>query len=111
MKRFPAACAGSGADEMRYPVAAIPWAFHRMRSPGDAAALSDLVGHVRLAIVNARSDLSRLLVSGDYSGYGNHGGGGGGGGARSGAIPSGVLDLEGMSDAKVRHLINNLASA
>jgi hypothetical protein len=82
-----------------FPVAPVPWAFHRLRTPGDPSALSDLVGHVRLSIVNARSHLSRLLATGSYGGYGSRGDG------------SGVLDLEGMSDASVRHLINNLASA
>ena len=67
-------------------------AISALRAGAPLSALPLVASHVRLAIVNARSDLSRLLVTGDYSGHGNRGGGG---------ASSGVLDLEGMSDANV----------
>jgi hypothetical protein len=96
---LPAAWSATG-----HAVAPVPFSFQRL---SDAAALSassisndpeihaadaatvthDLVEHVRHAILNARSGLSRLVAS-----------------------PT-VLTLEGMSDKWIRHFLNNLASS
>jgi len=64
----------------------VPFSFYRLDA-SLAGATEGLMEHVRLSIGNARSGLSRLLVTPD------------------------ALEVEGMSDTFVRHLLNNLASA
>jgi len=103
---FPAAF-----QPTKFPAAAVPFAFQFLGSHAAAAAavnlgadtraVGDLVEHVRVSILNARSGLSRLLRSG----------GNGGGGGRGGGGDSGPLSVQGMSDASIRHLLNNLCSA
>eukprot|EP00614_Pseudopedinella_elastica_P002870 CAMPEP_0172606108 /NCGR_PEP_ID=MMETSP1068-20121228/26292_1 /TAXON_ID=35684 /ORGANISM="Pseudopedinella elastica, Strain CCMP716" /LENGTH=372 /DNA_ID=CAMNT_0013408711 /DNA_START=148 /DNA_END=1266 /DNA_ORIENTATION=- len=61
---------------------AVPFTWHRMGGPPGA-----LVEHLRLSIVNARWGVSRLLSK-----------------------PQ-VLTIEGMSDDRVRHLLNNICMA
>jgi len=74
-----------------YPASAVPFAF-QLLGPDDAphreSAIGELVEHVRRAVVNARSGLSRLLAG-----------------------EGGVLRLQGMSDDSIRHLLNNLCNA
>jgi len=67
-------------------LAPVPFSFYRLDASLANAAV-DLMEHVRVSIVTARSGLSRLLVTPD------------------------ALEVEGMSDKSVRHLLNNLASA
>jgi len=66
-------------------LASVPFSYHRLDA--SMANAAELIEHVRLCIVNARSGLSRLL-----------------------SVPD-VLQIEGMSSLSVRHLLNNLASA
>ena len=69
-------------------LADVPFSFERLRSGGgDPSAAADLVQHVRRSIANARAGLSRLLAT------------------------KGVLEVSGMSDARVRHLLNNIVAA
>lgn len=77
---------GSSAYVQPAALSPVPFSFYRLDA-SLAGATNDLVEHVRLSVANARSGLSRLLVT-----------------------PA-VLEVEGMSDDSVRHLLNNLASA
>mmetsp|Transcript_24343 Transcript_24343/g.54892 ORF Transcript_24343/g.54892 Transcript_24343/m.54892 type:complete len:377 (+) Transcript_24343:39-1169(+) len=65
--------------------APVPFSFYRLETSSSTA--DALVEHVNICIVNARSGLSRLLGRPE------------------------VLQVKGMSDSSVRHLLNNLASA
>lgn len=76
---------GSSAYIQPATLSSVPFSFHRFDASLVGAA--ELIEHVRLSIVNARSGLSRILAAPD------------------------VLKIEGMSDDSVRHLLNNIASA
>jgi len=76
---------GSSAYIQPATLSSVPFSFHRFDASLVGAA--ELIEHVRLSIVNARSGLSRILAAPD------------------------VLKIEGMSDDSVRHLLNNLMSA
>ena len=77
---------GPSAYSQPAKLSPVPFSFHRLDA-SIAGAADDLIEHVRSSIGNARLGLSKLL-----------------------GTPN-VLQIEGMSDDSVRHLLNNLMSA